>query len=436
MRTASASRAASRRAIIIATLAGIVVGYGAARLAARFSEIASTPSGSPVVETTPGAANSHEEQERLLALGYSAGSVPAPDASGVTIYERNSTYDAYNLYTSGDRPAAFLMDMEGKVVHEWTKSFANVWPGRSPAEQNVNYWRRVHLFENGDIIAIIEPEGVFRLDMDSNLIWESHCGAHHDLVVEPDGRIFILAREQQMVDLQHGEGLRPVLVDFVVELDPNGKELSRVSLLDALQRTEYRALLYDAPGHWDIFHTNSLKRLRADGMPPAFQAGRFLVSIRELGTIAVLDFEAGEIVWALKGQWHAQHEATLTDAGNVLLFDNKGHSGRSKVVELNPYTQQIVWSYGVDAGQTLDSPLCGLAQRLPNGNTLITEAVPGRVIEVGPRGSIAWQFVNPNRAGENAEFVATVMDFQRLSGSFQPQWLEKGPETSIQGAVR
>jgi hypothetical protein len=37
----------------------------------------------------------------------------------------------------------------------------------------------------------------------------------------------------------------------------------------------------------------------------------------------------------------------------------------------------------------------GSAQRLPNGNTLITESAFGRVFEVTKEGEIVWDYVNP-----------------------------------------
>lgn len=43
----------------------------------------------------------------------------------------------------------------------------------------------------------------------------------------------------------------------------------------------------------------------------------------------------------------------------------------------------------------LFSEYCSSADRLPNGNTLITETVRGRVIEVTPEREIVWEFLNP-----------------------------------------
>jgi len=37
----------------------------------------------------------------------------------------------------------------------------------------------------------------------------------------------------------------------------------------------------------------------------------------------------------------------------------------------------------------------GYAQRLPNGNTLITESSFGRFFEVTKQGEIVWEYVNP-----------------------------------------
>ena len=37
----------------------------------------------------------------------------------------------------------------------------------------------------------------------------------------------------------------------------------------------------------------------------------------------------------------------------------------------------------------------GYAQRLPNGNTLITESSFGRFFEVTKEGEIVWEYVNP-----------------------------------------
>ena len=69
----------------------------------------------------------------------------------------------------------------------------------------------------------------------------------------------------------------------------------------------------------------------------------------------------------------------------------------------------------------------GAAQRLPNGNTLITESTRGRAVEVTPAGEIVWEFYNPHRAGENGELVANLCELVRLGPEFPTDWAERGP---------
>ena len=40
---------------------------------------------------------------------------------------------------------------------------------------------------------------------------------------------------------------------------------------------------------------------------------------------------------------------------------------------------------------------CGKHQYLPNGNMLITEAVPGRVFEINASGKVVWSRIEPQR---------------------------------------
>ena len=106
----------------------------------------------------------------------------------------------------------------------------------------------------------------------------------------------------------------------------------------------------------------------------------------------------------------------------MLLLDNKGgnraepfREDRSRVIEWDPRTRGTVWSYGGVEGQPLFTHWLGYVERLPNGNTLITESTRGRVLEVTSGGEIVWQYVSPNRSGEDGEFIATLMGAQRVS---------------------
>ena len=114
----------------------------------------------------------------------------------------------------------------------------------------------------------------------------------------------------------------------------------------------------------------------------------------------------------------------LPGEGNILLFDNGGQAGLgkptpcaptgycnatrgySRVLEINPVTLEVVWSYNdlrnfggdielLSQTNLLFSHYCSSADRLPNGNTLITEMLHGRIIEVTAEGELVWEFINP-----------------------------------------
>ena len=160
------------------------------------------------------------------------------------------------------------------------------------------------------------------------------------------------------------------------------------------------------------------------------------------------NIEQGDIVWQLGpdystagddymvGEIIGQHMAHiipkgLPGEGNMMIFDNGGAAGYgalvqglrdsegnplghwpnmfrmfSRVLEINPVTKQIVWEYkqpklsedlngdGYIRGneKLFFSNLMSGAQRLPNGNTLITEADVGRIFEVTESGEVVWEY--------------------------------------------
>ncbi len=369
------------------------------------------------------------ELERLHSIGYLEGSSPTPERSGVTVHDTFRTYQGLNLYLSGDLPGAILMDMGGEELHRWRADFLDVWradPGEEFPErtQGAGFWRRAHLFANGDILGIFDWHALVKLDRDSDVVWARFGGFHHDLDVLHDGRIVTLVREARILPRIHEE--MPVLEDFLVELDSDGNELRRLSLLEAFERSEMSDVLDDMKPSGDIFHTNTVEALRgrlADELP-AFSEGNVLISVRELDVIAVVDMELGEVVWALRGPWSKQHQPTVLDEGSILLFDNAPERKASRVIEFDPVEMELEWFYGGSETSPFYSETCGSNQRLPNGNTLITETDRGRAFEITPDGEIVWEFVNPAQTGENRELIASLFEVVRLPPGFPVGWTE------------
>ncbi len=172
-----------------------------------------------------------------------------------------------------------------------------------------------------------------------------------------------------------------------------------------------------------------------------FNPDNIITDIRALNVSFIISHATGDVVWRMGpdfmyskelqdiGQVVGQHHfhmipKGLPGEGNVMLFDNGGQAGMgcttptshsgynniskgySRVIEIDPTTMKIVWSFnnrhayhGIEASgawkQLLYSEYCSSADRLPNGNTMITETIGGRAIEVTPEGEIVWEFLNP-----------------------------------------
>jgi hypothetical protein len=383
---------------------------------------------------SPDSSGRHRQQDTEIfsAVGYLSGYRPATDLKGVTINLAGLTAEGLNLVVSGHAEEAYLMDMEGNRLHSWTYTFADAYPDyeapRGTAAANPfskDFWRRCHLYENGDLLAIYDGYGLIKLNRDSELIWAVSGGCHHDMFVDGDGLIYVLSREaRQLPGLDRD---KHILEDFVTVLDPDGRLVRKVSLLEAFQRSSFASYLDKMPENGDIFHTNTIdvfegKHVR---LSPIFRSGNVLISVRNINVIAVVDLDEEKVVWALSGQWVAQHEPALLDNGNMLVFDNRGHFGMSKVIELDPFSQEIVWSYTGSPEAPFYTESSGAAYRLPGGHTLIVESNAGRAFEVTADGRIVWEFHNPHRAGENEELVATLFDVIRLGPGSPLGWLSQ-----------
>jgi hypothetical protein len=346
------------------------------------------------------------ELERIATLGYVAGSSPVPDRTGVVAFDRDSAFPGFTLYTCSEGSAAVLIDMDGNVVHQWS------YPG-------FKSWARAHVFENGDLLVItVGYPHLMKLNSESNLLWEWNKAAHHDLEVQPDGTIAVLVQETASRPLfREGETF---LSEAVLLLTADGTPKRRVSILEGFERSRsYSGWLdeHPLPDDRDPLHTNSVEIFHSDGRMLA------LLSIRNIDTVAVLDMAAGEIVWAATGPWHKQHEAQFV-GDNLLLFDNMGLGEQSRVLELERESLGMVWSFTEPGFFTKRA---GAQQRLPNGNTLITESDKGRLLEVTRGGRIVWEYVNPlSYEVDGCEVVLGIARAERLPRSFPVEWATGG----------
>ena len=400
---------------------------GRGRAQGRWND-ARSASGAPGAPGAPGLTEAQQRaMDQLTSIGYVSGYETAGALSSVTMHDSSRAHSGVNLVVSGHAQEVVLMNMGGEVLHRWGFDFADAFPDHPEprGQPDQEHFRRARLLGGGDLLAIYERQGMIRLDKDSRLMWALPRLCHHDVFVDAAGLIYVLSRAAKIIPRIHK--FEPVLEDFITMVDGGGNVVRNVSLLEAFERSSFAAVLDKMPPYGDIFHSNAIEVFDGSGArhSPLFKAGNVLVSLRTVNTVAIIDMEQEQVVWAMSGRWVAQHQPSLLESGNILLFDNRGHYGMSKVIEFEPFTQRVVWTYQGTRDNGFYTETSGSCQRLPNGNTLIIESNAGRAFEVTPGKEIVWEFYNPARAGKDLELIATLFDVVRLSPLTVDGWLAR-----------
>ena len=355
-------------------------------------------------------AEAMEALKALPYLSYVPSDGDADSEDGVTRNDRERAWDGLNMYISIGGHHANLMDNTGAMVHRWQLPGDDVMGGP-------HTWYFAEPDADGSILLMqnFHEESVLaRISADSEVVWmlREH-DFHHDVDVAADGTIYALTEGRREIDYD-GERT-PFRDNYITLLSPAGEIERQLSIYDMMaaaeppvlpkkaktrlhkKLTEERLFADDAPAQGVcVFHTNTLELIERTAAGP-FAPGRALLALNHFNLVVLVDLERAAIVWSWGGGHSPQlvHMPTLLDNDNVLFLEN-GFKTRehSTVQEFDPVTGEVVWQYLGDPPESFFSHTRGSAQRLPNGNTLITESDRGRVFEITHDGDIVWEFVN------------------------------------------
>jgi len=303
------------------------------------------------------------------------------------VLDPEKAWPSYTLYSGRYTEEAHLLDMNGDVVHTWT------YP------QDLS-WCYAELMEDGNLAVIVkeqedEFDGLFfELDLDSNVLRTIELPAHHDFVRRPNGNTILLCREYVNNDAVFEHEAKS---DYFVEVTPDDEVVWEWHAdAHALKLQQFVDVEFPREMR-DWAHTNTIEVLPATPAGEAderFREGNYVFSMCNMDTIGVIDHETLEVVWAWgPGDVQKQHMPTMLEDGNLLIYDNGSERGWSRIIELDPLTEEIVWSYQADPVEDFFSDIRGSNQRLPNGNTFIADSDHGRLFEITPEGEIVWEWV-------------------------------------------
>ena len=343
---------------------------------------------------------------------------------GLIHSEPSACYRGYTLVATNGGYHANLIDMEGRICHRWD------------CKEGVHY---AYLLPNGNLLlganaskevdvgTIGGSNGVLQeLDWEGNVVWEwRNPLIHHDFERLSNGNTLAITFERMPSDLSaqvRGGFTTPrdedeMISDLVQEITPDGSLVWEWRAWQHLSIEE--DIICPLEGRREWTHQNALTLLPNDDI---------LVSFRQISTIGIVDRSTGDFKWKWgPGEISHQHNPTYLDNGRILLFDNGAHRrgvNHSRVLEVDAETNTVAWEYHGDPIISFYSYNISGAERLPNGNTLICEGAPGRILEVTSKGQIVWEYINPS-------FVPRVAGVVRNTEAGVATQVTTGGETEL-----
>ena len=307
---------------------------------------------------------------------------------GVTYYNEEKSARGFTLYapqTGNGR--VVLINMHGDVEQEWNLP---VRPGRDAVilpngnlgyngsnKMSANLYPAWDIWHGGHFMEVTSS---------GDVVWEyEDIYHHHDAKWLDNGNLLYTVAADVPIKKWDKQS------DIVREVNRKGEVVWEWRAWEHLKREDYPIQECFNDDHWPMING-------------VYQKNNIvLMSLRTTSGIIAVNKENNNILWELKYPLVAQqHDPSFTEDGNLLCFDNgnirPSSIHHSRIVEYDPKTKDLVWSYVDSMPPAFFSPYMGSVERLWNGNTFICESAFGRLFEVTPEGETVWEYVIPDFA--------------------------------------
>jgi len=286
----------------------------------------------------------------------------ADPAFEVINYDPDQAYNSTTLIVDKTQeiPRILEVNMLGEIMWEYQNP---EW--RGGVVDDVEW-----LPETDTFVFIYHFQGDFlhEIDRAGNILFEYKDSADHDIDKLGNGNYLYVY------------GMDDTLDDAIVkEVTPQGEIVWEWYVKDHLAPE-----IYEGVENEGVAHTNGVVRL---------ENGNTLISTRNFDSIVEVD-PNGEVVRVIcEGVCAHQHDPEMLENGNILMANQTTHGSDyelgdepQRALEIDSNTGETIWEFLI-AGRR-HYPLRD-ADRLPNGNTLITGS--DMILEVTPDGEIVWQ---------------------------------------------
>jgi hypothetical protein len=333
--------------------------------------------------------------------------------TGLIAHDPALAQPGYTLFTPmyGDG-TVYLIDMAGEVVHRWNLPYRPGLYGHLLDNGNLFYGGKVmEDLDRFEAWPRFKAGAALEVDWQGRIVWElRHPDHHHDARKLRNGNVLLLClRPLSEAIARRVQGGLPgteangvIYADYLLEMTTAGEIVWEWRSWEHLEPERHPITPQDHRAEWT--HGNTVAETAE---------GHIVVSFRNISTVVMIERPSGNIRWQIGAPPLAQqHDPRPLPNGNILIFDNGTHrrdnpATFSRVIEVDPRTNDIVWQYADQSIFNFFSPYISGAQRLANGNTLICEGCHGRLFEVTQGDEVVWEYVSPHffqepgRAGLN-----------------------------------
>lgn len=365
-------------------------------------------------------------------------------------------FEGYTLYNPHNSRTTYLLDMDLNRIHVWDNNGRGGYSvyllenGNLLRPVQINNARLRGAAYSG-LIQEIDWDGRIMWEFEYS---SATYIAHHDIEPMPGGSILLIAWEVKTAAEALQAGRRrgtQIWPDHIIEVacvdDQGGEIIWEWHAWDHLiqdydpQRDNY-GVVEDHPelidvNLGDVGGMGGGDWLHINGISYNPDRDEIVISSHYLDEIFVIDHSTtteeaagheggnrgmgGDILyrWGNPGNYRAQGEQYfdvvhcswwipdgLPGEGNILAFNNGEGARESGIIEIiPPYDED--GNYVIEPGQAFGpaepvlvysdgrnfySNHLGGCQRLPNGNTLITESTEGHIFEISDEGEVLWEF--------------------------------------------
>lgn len=163
--------------------------------------------------------------------------------------------------------------------------------------------------------------------VENQILWEIKGAFHHSIEVDHEGFLWVCAsgKPGQVWGNTGGTGNRNFEYEdnYVVKIDKNGVIQGCKSVTAILCKNRLEYLLDGVSNRYlnhDPVHLNQVTPVLETRR--GLKSGEIILSLRNLSTLLIVNFDSEEVKWTSTGPWMNQHCVQILDNGLLSVLDN------------------------------------------------------------------------------------------------------------------